>query len=103
MAPGRKKPPPPKGRVVLNHSTHIEGLIATLERLATMDGITTLTPAVISPGGGRSPQLTLRVSVPILGGFKLIARKGTSVQEVFVITSLEKVQLEQAIQQVIHK
>jgi len=101
MVSARKNSPPSKGRVVLNHSTHIEGLIAILERLATIEGITTLTPAVISNGGGRSPQLTLRVSVPIMGGFKIIARKGRSVQEVFVITSLEKVQLQQAINQVL--
>ena len=101
MVSARKHSPSPKGRVVLNHSTHIEGLIATLERLAAIEGITTLTPAVISHGGGRSPQLTLRVSVPIMGGFKVIARKGKSVQEVFVITSLDKGQLQQAIYQVL--
>lgn len=102
MAAGRNNPPSPKGRVVLNHSTHIEGLIPTLERLAKFEGITTLTPAVISSGGGRSPQLTLRVSVPIMGGFKIIARKGKSVQEVFVITTLNQEQLRQSITQVLN-
>ncbi len=103
MPQARKQPPPEKGRVVLNHSTHIDGLIPVLERLALIEGITTLTPAVISTGKGRSPQLTLRVSVPIIGGYKIIARRGKTVQEVFVITKLGQPQLEQAIQQVLNK
>lgn len=101
MAPGRKNPSP-KGRVVLNHSTHIEGLIAVLERLALVDGITTLTPAVISNGKGRSPQFTLRVSVPIMGGFKVLARRGKTVQEVFVLTTLSQEQLQQTITHVLN-
>jgi hypothetical protein len=35
--------------------------------------------------------------VPIRGGFKLIARKGKTVQEVFVLTELDKPTLEGAI------
>ncbi len=103
MAAVRKQPPPEKGRVVYNHSTHVEGLIPVLERLASVAGIRTLTPAVISTGKGRSPQFNLRVSVPIVGGFKVIARKGKTVQEVFVITSLSQAELEQAIQKVLEK
>lgn len=83
-----------RGRVVLNHSTHIPGLIPILERIAQVDGITTVVPGVIAPVKGRSPHLQLRVSVPIKGGFKVIARRGKTVQEVFVITSLTQAALE---------
>lgn len=85
------------GRLVWNHSTHIPGLIPLLQQLATYDGIQTVTPAVIGQAKGRAPQLHLKVSVPIRGGFKLIARQGKSYQEVFVITTLTKEQLEAAI------
>ena len=85
------------GRVVLNHSTHVPGLIAILHKLATYPHIKTLTPGVISRGRSNAPQFRLKVSVPILGGFKLIARKGKSVQEVFVITDLTADQLQTAI------
>ncbi|MEM9246515.1 MAG: DUF2103 domain-containing protein, partial [Cyanobacteria bacterium P01_F01_bin.153] len=47
------------------------------------------------------PKFLLKVSVPIRGGFKLIARKGKTTQEVFVITHLSKPQLEMAIATII--
>jgi hypothetical protein len=74
------------GRVVITHSTFIEGLIPLLKRLADHPGIDTVTPAVISRVRGRSEGLRLRVSTPITGGHKLVARRGSSAQEVFVVT-----------------
>ncbi|MBD2691550.1 DUF2103 domain-containing protein [Anabaena catenula] len=88
---------PTDGRLVWNHSTHISGLIAILERLCQQDGIHTVTPAVIGRARGHCPKMQLRVSVPIRGGYKVIARQGKTVQEVFVITTLELEQLEIAI------
>ncbi|MEA5466906.1 DUF2103 domain-containing protein [Leptothoe sp. PORK10 BA2] len=90
----------PQGRVVLNHSTHVPGLLAILHRLAAHPHIKTLTPAVISRGRSNAPKLRLKISVPIMGGFKLIARKGQSIQEVFVITELSAEQLTAAIEAV---
>ncbi|MBZ8180216.1 MAG: DUF2103 domain-containing protein [Oscillatoria sp. PMC 1051.18] len=86
------------GRLVWNHSTHIDGLIPVLEKLiSNCQQIQTVTPGVISRARGHSPQLKLRVSVPIRGGFKVIARQGKTVQEVFVVTELSKQELENAI------
>ncbi|MEM8614864.1 MAG: DUF2103 domain-containing protein [Cyanobacteria bacterium P01_H01_bin.105] len=95
MASKRKEP---VGRVVLNHSTHVPGLIAILHKLSIHPHIKTLTPAVISRARSNAPKFRLKVSVPILGGFKLIARKGKSIQEVFVITDLNAEQLTAAIE-----
>jgi hypothetical protein len=91
---------PPKGRLVWNHSTHIPGLIPVLERLTDVEGIYTITPAVIGPARSKNPALQLKVSIPIRGGFKVIARKGKTVQEVFIVTSLNKEELEGAIDRV---
>ncbi|HIK27561.1 MAG: DUF2103 domain-containing protein [Oscillatoriaceae bacterium SKW80] len=85
------------GRLVMNHSTHIPGLIPILARLSKHQGIQTITPGVIGQVRGHTPRLTLRVSVPIRGGFKLLARQGKTVQEVFVITSLTQPELEAAL------
>jgi hypothetical protein len=41
--------------------------------------------------------MQLRISVPIRGGFKVIARQGKTVQEVFILTNLNQDELEQAI------
>lgn len=91
----------PTGRLVLNHSTHIPGLIAILDRLTQQAGVQTITPGVIGPVRSRTPKMTLKVSVPIRGGFKLIARKGKTVQEVFIIASLEQAELEAAIAEIL--
>jgi hypothetical protein len=87
------------GRVVITHSTYLEGLIPLLQKLALEPGIDTVTPAVISRVKGRSPALRLRVSTPITGGHKLVARRGMSAQEVFVVTSLERATLQALLDQ----
>lgn len=94
---------PAHGRLVLNHSTHIPKLIAMLERLTKHEGIQTITPGVIGRVKGHAPHLQLRVSVPIRGGFKLIARQGKTVQEVFILTTLDQDNLEEAIAKVLPK
>ncbi|AFZ52291.1 DUF2103 domain-containing protein [Cyanobacterium aponinum UTEX 3222] len=86
-----------EGRIVWNHSTHLDGLIPILEKLITYEGVKTVTPAVLSRSRSHSPHMKLKISVPIRGGFKLIARCGKSVQEVFVITELDKSRLEEII------
>lgn len=91
----------PGGRLVWNHSTHLPGLIPILERLTQVPGITTITPAVIGRAKSNTPELKIKVSIPIRGGFKLIARKGKTFQEVFVLTTLSQGELEGAIAQVL--
>ena len=86
---------------MITHSTYIPGLIKLLEKLALCPEIQTITPAVISRVKSNSPRLRLKVSVPITGGHKLIARKAKSAQEVFVITQWSKAELEQAIAQIL--
>ncbi len=90
-----------QGRLVLTHSTYIPGLIPILEKLVQVEGIQTITPAVIGSVRAHSPQFKLKISVPIRGGFKAIARQGKSVQEVFILTTLEQDQLENAIAQLL--
>jgi hypothetical protein len=82
------------GRLVITHSTYLEGLIPLLRRLVRSPEIDTITPAVISRVRGRAPALRLRVSIPITGGWKLVARRGSSAQEVFVVTALDQASLE---------
>lgn len=86
-----------QGRLVLNHSTHVPGLIPVLERLLTTAEVRTVTPGVIGRAKGHAPHLRLKISVPIQGGFKLVARRGKTVQEVFVLTTLSEAELSQAI------
>lgn len=89
------------GRVVVTHSTYLEGLIPLLRRLARLPSIDTVTPAVISRVRGRSPTLRLRVSTPIRGGHKLVARRGSSAQEVFVVTTCSGEQLQALVDQLL--
>ena len=85
------------GRLVLNHSTNIEGLIPLLKKLALDINIKSITPAVISRAKGRSSKLIIRVSVKTINGYKAIARKGKTAQEVFISTDLSKDELKKII------
>ena len=85
------------GRLVSNHSTNIDGLIPILKKLALNINIKTITPAVISKARGRSSKLTIRLSVKTINGYKAIARKGTTAQEVFISTDLSKDDLKKII------
>ena len=78
------------GRLVITHSTYLEGLIEKLKKLADLELVDTVTPGRISRSKGRGGRLQIRISTEITGGYKLIARKGKTVQEVFLITKLEK-------------
>ena len=76
------------GRVVITHSTYIEGLIPILKKLASNEKIKTVTPGIISKVRGRSSKLIIRISVITIGGYKAIARKGQSAQEIFITTDM---------------
>jgi hypothetical protein len=86
-------------RLVLNHSTHLPGLIPLLTRLAEQPGIKTITPGRIARVKGRPTPLKVRVTVPITGGFKLQARAQSNVQEVFVVTDLSAQALQTSLNQ----
>ena len=85
------------GRLVLNHSSNIQGLIPILKELALNINIRTITPAAISRVRGRSAKLVIRLSVKTISGYKAIARKGKTAQEVFISTDLSKDELKQLI------
>ena len=85
------------GRLVLNHSTNIEGLIPILKKLALDINIKTITPAAISRARGRSSKLIIRLSVKTINGYKAIARKGKTAQEVFISTDLNNDELKRII------
>ena len=83
------------GRLVLNHSSNIEGLISVLEKLVRNINIKTITPGAISRVRGRSSKLIIRISVKTINGYKAIARKGRTAQEVFISTDLSKEELKE--------
>ena len=85
------------GRLVLNHSTNLEGLIPILQKLSLNINIKTITPGVISRVRGRSSKLIIRLSVKTINGYKAIARKGQTAQEVFISTELNKDELNKII------
>tara|TARA_B100000902_G_C26500100_1_gene523534 strand:- start:154 stop:453 length:300 start_codon:yes stop_codon:yes gene_type:complete len=86
------------GRLVHNHSTHIEGLIKWLKEIAKTSGIKTITPASLSKTKGRGEKLTLKVTTKTNEGYKVLARKGQLVQEVFLVTRLEESEIKKIIE-----
>ena len=85
------------GRLVQNHSTHIEGLIKWLKRIAEKEEVKTVTPASLSKTNGRGEKLIIKVTIKTKEGFKLLARKGKLVQEVFLVTSLNETEIKELI------
>ena len=85
------------GRVVITHSTYIKGLIPWLKLLADKNGVKTITPGVIRQVRGHSKELSLKITAPIRGGFKLVARLASSAQEIFIVTSLSEEELTEKI------
>ena len=85
------------GRLVQNHSTHIEGLIKWLKRIAEAVDVKTVRPATLSKTNGRGEKLAIKVTIKTKEGFKLLARKGTQVQEVFLVTSLNETEIKEVI------
>jgi hypothetical protein len=64
----------------------IAGLLPVLERIAAHPAISSVTPGRISVTRGATPSLELRCGPPTISGLKLTARRGTTAQEVFVVT-----------------
>jgi len=87
------------GRIVQNHSTHIEGLIKWLKRIAERSEIKTVTPASLAKTNGRGENLVLKVTVKTNDGYKLLARKGKLVQEVFLVTRLDESEIIELVEQ----
>ena len=86
------------GRLVQNHSTNIEGLIKWLKRIAASDEIKTVTPASLSKTNGRGEKLDIKVTVKTNEGYKLLARKGRLVQEVFLVTRMAENEIKEIIE-----
>ena len=86
------------GRLVQNHSTHIEGLIKWLKNIAKNNEIKTVTPATLAKTNGRGEKLVLKITVKTNEGYKLLARKGQLVQEVFLVTSMDECEIKELIE-----
>ena len=87
------------GRLVQNHSTHIEGLIKWLKKISDKEKVKTVTPASLFKTNGRGERLDLKITVKTTEGFKLLARKGKLVQEVFIVTSLDEQEIKKIIEE----
>ena len=85
------------GRLVQNHSTHIDGLIKWLKRIAENEEIKTVTPASLAKAKGRGEKLVLKITIKTNEGFKLLARKGKLVQEVFLVTHMDEEEIKELI------
>tara|TARA_Y100001968_G_scaffold328030_1_gene374328 strand:- start:2105 stop:2407 length:303 start_codon:yes stop_codon:yes gene_type:complete len=87
------------GRLVKNHSTNIEGLIKWLRKIANSSEVKTVTPASLSKTNGRGEKLILKVTVKTNEGYKLLARKGKLVQEVFLVTNMDECEIKNLIEE----
>jgi hypothetical protein len=64
----------------------IAGLLPVLERIATNPVVASITPGRIRVTRAATQSLELRLGPTTISGVKLTARRGTTAQEVFVVT-----------------
>lgn len=64
----------------------IAGLRAALTELSGWEEVRSIIPGVIRPSKGPGQTVLLKVQYPTATGLKLLAKTGTAVQEVFVVT-----------------
>ena len=88
------------GRLVHTHSTYINGLIELLKRLAKENGIHTISPGVISRVKAHKEKLKIYITRETIGGYKLIARKGRSAQEIYITTKYSREELRKKIEEI---
>jgi hypothetical protein len=74
-------------RGVKREHSIIPGLLPILERLAQSPAVSAVIPGRISVTRAGLPTLQLRLGTQTITGFKLTARRGTTAQEVFVVTT----------------
>tara|TARA_B100001250_G_C19407194_1_gene617387 strand:+ start:47 stop:331 length:285 start_codon:yes stop_codon:yes gene_type:complete len=91
------------GRIIRNHSTHIEGLIDILFAISKHKEVMSVTPGSLKRVKGNSEKMTLRIKKLVKGGFKLLARKGRMAQEVYILTGLLDNELNELIVKTIKK
>jgi hypothetical protein len=76
-----------RSRGVKREHSVMAGLVPVLERIAACPEVSGVTPGRISVVRGGAPSLVLRFGTPTISGLKLTARRGTTAQEVFVVTA----------------
>lgn len=85
-----------QGRLKVEHSI-LEGLREVLERvLAAEPAIRAVIPGVIRPVRDARGRVQIRVTTPTGNGWKAIARSAGARQELFISTTLDREQLQEA-------
>jgi hypothetical protein len=76
-------------RVVITHGpgSYVEGLIPLLQDL-DVSIASTATPGRLYRTNGNVQKLTVAITVPVSGGFKAIAKRGSLAQEVFFTSAM---------------
>ena len=80
-----------KTRLVLNHSTFVDGLLAVLKKLEKLPALQSIIPGRLSSGKKSiEPKLELRLTTNQtnnnkINDIRLLARKGTQFQEIYIL------------------
>lgn len=87
-----------RGKLKVEHSI-IGGVREVLERLLADNAeVRAVIPGVIRPVRDAKGQVRVRVTVPTTNGWKAIALSSGTRQELFISTTLDREQLEKAIE-----
>ena len=88
-------------RIVKTHSTYIEGLLKVLEKLSEEEAIKTIIPAEIKKIEKHKEKLEVKIYRETIGGYMAKARKGRSLQQLYIITKCDRNEIEMVIKKAI--
>ena len=92
-----------QGKLKIEHSI-IDGVREMLERLlASNDQIRSVIPGVIRPVRDAKGRIQVRITVPVTNGWKAIALSAGARQELFISTTLDKGELERALEEAVRE
>jgi len=83
-----------QSKVVQTHSTYCEGLLDFANSLANHDEIARIVPGRVTRSRGQTEHFELMVKTQTDSGWKCVARKGSQLQEVFIVTGESQATLE---------
>ena len=91
------------GRIIKNHSTHIEGLFNILSLLSKNQRVKSVTPGSLKRVRANCERMDLRITREVKGGFKIVARKGKMAQVVYILTEMKDKELKELIGKTLEK
>ena len=87
-----------RARLAMNHSTVCEGLPPVLEHLSAVQDVKTIVPGRMFTARATRPRFSIEIASQTSQGWRLTCRKGSTVQEVYLVGTIGRDALDRALE-----